>query len=187
MTTFFTSDLHLFHKKIIVYNNHTRPFSTIEEMHEWIIKSWNELISEEDTVYILGDVSFSRTTPTVDILKQLNGKKILIWGNHDIGHIKKEAFLGCFTEVHQYLHLKENGINFILFHFPIAEWDMCHHSSIHLHGHLHGSPSGLEQYKIMDVGIDATGKIAVSIDEVIELLKDKEIKDHGTLKTKTVC
>jgi hypothetical protein len=53
-----------------------------------------------------------------------------------------------------------------------------HRGSVHLHGHLHGGVSGLEQYRARDVGMDATGQIAVSMDWIVADAMKGEIKGH---------
>lgn len=53
---FFTSDLHLFHAKIIEYCN--RPVANVNEMHDLIIRNWNNTVPEDATVFIQGDASW---------------------------------------------------------------------------------------------------------------------------------
>lgn len=80
---FFSSDIHFYHQNIIEYCN--RPFNTIEEMNETIIKNWNNAVNSEDTVYFLGD--FSLALRPVEVFSQrLQGIKKLIPGNHDWCH-----------------------------------------------------------------------------------------------------
>lgn len=83
---FFTSDLHFGHKNIIRFDN--RPFSTVEEMDEALIRNWNAKVSDEDTVYVLGDISWYNDAKTSEIINSLHGHKILIKGNHDRVHGK---------------------------------------------------------------------------------------------------
>jgi calcineurin-like phosphoesterase family protein len=71
-----------------------------------------------------------------------------------------------------------DGHNIVMFHYPIAEWDRMHRGALHFHGHLHGGVSGLEKYRALDVGIDSTGEIVISMERAIRLVKDKEIKGH---------
>jgi calcineurin-like phosphoesterase family protein len=52
-------------------------------MDRTLIKNWNETVSNNDTVLVLGDVGFGSKEYIASLIKQLNGKKILIMGNHD--------------------------------------------------------------------------------------------------------
>jgi calcineurin-like phosphoesterase family protein len=52
---FYIADLHFGHWNIVRYDN--RPFESIEEMDNALIRNWNNVVSDEDTVYILGDIS----------------------------------------------------------------------------------------------------------------------------------
>lgn len=80
---FFSSDHHFYHKNIIKYCN--RPFETVEEMNEEMVKRWNEVVAKEDIVYYLGDFSLA-IRPVELFLNRLNGTKILMAGNHDFCH-----------------------------------------------------------------------------------------------------
>lgn len=79
---FLTGDPHFGHKNIITYAN--RPFKSVEDMHEAIIRNWNNKIKNDDKVFILGDLTFTNQKNTTDIITKLNGVKYLIKGNHDI-------------------------------------------------------------------------------------------------------
>ena len=90
---YYIGDLHLYHKRILEIDN--RKESSIEEMHENIIKDWNSRITDKDTGYILGDVSlgYKKDYDKVEeIIKRLKGHKILILGNHDDEKICKRIF-----------------------------------------------------------------------------------------------
>lgn len=78
---YFISDLHFGHKNIIEYEK--RPFRSIEHMNDELVKRWNKVVTNEDTVFCLGDVSFCGAELTRNYVSALNGKKILIMGNHD--------------------------------------------------------------------------------------------------------
>lgn len=77
---FYISDNHFGHSNIIRYDN--RPFMNKKQMDETMIDRWNEVVGDDDTVYILGDFSWHKEDATLQIL-QLAGKKVLIKGNHD--------------------------------------------------------------------------------------------------------
>jgi hypothetical protein len=53
-----------------------------------------------------------------------------------------------------------------------------HRGALHFFGHLHGGTTGMEKYRCMDVGMDATGEIVISLDRAIRMIKDNEIKQH---------
>lgn len=75
--THITSDTHFGHGNIIKYCN--RKFNSVSQMDDYIIKSWNETAGKDDTVIHLGDVSFHPDK----YINNLNGRIILIAGNHD--------------------------------------------------------------------------------------------------------
>lgn len=79
---FLTSDTHYGHANIIKYCS--RPFSTVKEMDDFMIARWNEVVSDEDTVYHLGDFALCDDWRKTQILTQLKGSKILVLGNHDL-------------------------------------------------------------------------------------------------------
>ena len=131
---FFISDLHFGHFNIIRYDN--RPFKTVEEMDSTLIKNWNSVVSNDDFVYILGDFSWYEEFATKDIIKQLNGHKILIKGNHDRETIKSRPY---FDRIVDYLEINDNGTKVILSHYPMLFWNNQFHNSVHLYGHVHNS------------------------------------------------
>ncbi len=77
----FTSDLHFYHNNVI--KNSNRPFKNLDEMHETLIKNWNNCVGKKEIIYVLGDFSFGGFEKTKEILSRLKGHKILILGNHD--------------------------------------------------------------------------------------------------------
>ena len=79
---YFTSDLHFGHENVIKFDN--RPFKTVEEMDEELIRRWNAKVGKGDLVYVLGDMIWkSRNGDAEQLIKSLNGQIILIKGNHD--------------------------------------------------------------------------------------------------------
>lgn len=69
---YFSSDLHFGHNKDFLYQS--RGFNSIEEHDEQIIKNWNEIITNEDEVYILGDLMLNDNEGGIRKLQQLKGK-----------------------------------------------------------------------------------------------------------------
>lgn len=134
MNTFFIGDLHLGHAKIIEYTE--RPFSTVDEMDEQLIKNWNGVVSPKDEVYIIGDFALTGREKTEQYLTALKGNKYLIHGNHDYwtsnANCKKYV-----TWIKDYYELKENKRTWVLCHYPLYSWNKRRSGAIHLHAHTH--------------------------------------------------
>jgi len=133
---YFCSDQHLFHKNIIKYCN--RPFDSVEHMNEEILRKWNERITPDDTVYIIGDFALGQKEKATEWLAQANGKKILIIGNHDRSpRTMKEI---GFDEVHYHLEVTTaNNERWLLSHFPLP-LDLIKSYARLIHGHHHSGP-----------------------------------------------
>jgi hypothetical protein len=65
------------------------------------------------------------------------------------------------------------------YHFPISEYHQQHRGSVHLHGHLHQNPSGLEKYRVRNVGWDYTGQVVSLLDDIVADALTGEIKQHN--------
>lgn len=81
MTVWIWSDLHLWHKNIIAYEE--RPFDTVEDMNQEIANNWKTLVGKNDIIFNLGDVSFTNKEITSKFIQDMPGQKYLILGNHD--------------------------------------------------------------------------------------------------------
>ena len=139
MGIYYISDLHFLHKRVIEINN--RPFRDLDEMHEVLTLKWNKKVNKKDTIYILGDIAFARNLKQIDeainIISKLNGRKVLIKGNHDGKAVKNEKFRSLFEEISIYKDLNDNGRRVILMHYPLEVWPGKERLSYHLHGHVH--------------------------------------------------
>ncbi len=160
---YFTADPHFCHKAILDFEK--RPFQSIEDMNEEIIKNWNDSITNKDEVYIIGDLSFGSREETINILKRLQGKKYLICGNHDR---KMKGIEKYFVWIKDYYKLRYNKQHYILFHYPIYSWDGKEKGYIHLHGHTHKTSHGdVEMKNKINVGMDLWGYRPISIETIL--------------------
>lgn len=175
MKTFFTSDTHAWHKNILNFEN--RPYASVEEMTKDMIEKWNEQVSDEDIVYHLGDLCLGNFDQTVDVLKQLNGKIILIKGNHDHSkYYKKIVEMGLLHEYHEVgITLNYNKNQMWLTHYPFEiglrprKWS--------IHGHIHGMESTWDNQ--INVGVDSPhfkhkpfGEL-ITIEELYEVMEKR--------------
>lgn len=183
---FVTSDLHFGHKRILDFDPLHRPYQTVEEMDEALIEIWNTYVSPEDTVFNLGDVIFYHNLEKVkSILGRLNGKHILIFGNHDqvIKRNLDTLLIEKKTDGHTYLYkvapyfeLEVDKQLCVMFHYPIAEWNKMHYGSIHLYGHLHSTiAEGEDTYRFCNVGFDIWGK-PIELLPLLSSLNNSKIK-----------
>ena len=180
MTKWFTSDLHFSHKNIVKYTN--RGKDTTEEDHNaWLIGLWNNQVFPGDEVWHLGDFSFTKKyDDVVSIVRQLNGQKHFIKGNHDdrtvLERLKDDGWI---CNWHDYKEIKVDATPVCLFHFPIGSWHKQSHGAILLHGHCHGNY--LEgKGKILDVGLDSAYNTYgehrfFSEQDVVEYMQSREV------------
>ena len=100
----------------------SKKYNSVKLMNETFIKNWNSKISKEDLVYFVGDFAFCGTEKMTEILRQLNGTKILIKGNHDK---KPELMLKVgFAEVHDELEIEVDGEKVLMSHYPYVDLDL---------------------------------------------------------------
>lgn len=180
MKTWITSDLHFGHRNIMNFCpvSRARYNGDLEYMNEKMVMEWNEIVAPEDLTYILGDVAFMPGDRAAQYMRRLNGRKILVEGNHDRKTLHDKNFRESFEEVHKYLWIAYDKYQVIMFHYPIAEWDQMHRGSVHFHGHLHGGVSGMEKFRCRDMGMDATGNIVTLMEDAIADALKGEIKGH---------
>ena len=151
---FFISDLHFGHENVIRFDN--RPFTTVEEMDAELIRRWNAKVGCDDTVYVLGDMIWkTRNDDAPTIIKALNGKIILIKGNHDRFLCNSQA-TKALAVVKDYdditVKLEDGTIRrCILSHYFIPLYNGHHYKAIHLHGHSHKSEEAAIENDIAEV------------------------------------
>lgn len=190
---YFTSDLHFGHKNVIKYCN--RPYKSVEEMDKVIIETWNQQVSDSDSVYFMGDFGINKNKCLDSgLVRQLNGKKYMILGNHDSNYnrlmqnpenvkihaniCKKYLEAGwCFVDTRHYLMLK-NDLHVVLTHLPpdnsidsrYSDYKLKNNPNfIYIHGHLHGRY--VKFNNMIDVGFDSNLTLYTE-DDIINLVQD---------------
>ena len=147
------SDTHFFHSRIIEYCN--RPFQTADEMNFALIKNWNSVVSDNDIVYHLGDVTWKRCD---EILSVLKGKKELILGNHD--DIEKHNLQQHFRKIHA---SKKLSGNILLTHYPVV----CDFGNqYNVHGHIHDK--NLDSKQHINVSVEQTEYTPIQLESLLE-------------------
>lgn len=110
-----------------------RPFTSTEEMNETMIERHNAKVKEQDTVYFLGDVVINKKY--LELVKRMNGRKILIRGNHDIFKDEDYREVG-FKQIHGVRVFVDK---FILSHIPLHPDCVTERFRVNVHGHLHAN------------------------------------------------
>lgn len=183
---YFTSDCHFGHTNIIKYEQRDMKMniSGTMEHDQKLISNWNSIVKPKDLVIILGDFSFHKPEITMSILRQLNGHKVLIEGNHDCNFLKNKSFdRSLFEEIAEYKEYHYRGYHLCLMHYPIHSFkhmDKKPNPYIHVHGHIHSYPS-LECKHSYNAGVDVNDYKPVHINTIIQkCLDNKEGKINGS-------
>lgn len=141
---YFWSDLHFFHNNIIKYSN--RPFESKFHMNDIMLANYKNIITEHDVVVFGGDITFAQAQEVSAFLQDLPGHKILVIGNHDIGHSGKFIELHAFEATTLCFDFIYNNQQFFVSHYPISENLFSKHSHMwfNIHGHTHTTIIGKE-------------------------------------------
>jgi len=163
----------------------------VEAMDSALIRLWNERVNPCDTVYNIGDISFHKDMQTnISIFSKLNGKHVLVLGNHDeaikkhkneLLAMKKQDGNALFEEICEYKEVTvqhgQDKFHLVLFHYPISEWDRSPCSPVHLYGHIHANIANIKG-KALNASYDLHGKI-LSFEEIYDFVKDLPPFEHS--------
>lgn len=170
----FAGCTHFGHTNVIKFDN--RPFNNIIEHDEQIIKNINSKVKDDDVIYFMGDFTFNRDISIVQkLINSINGKKYLIFGNHDQiieeNHQLQRLFINC--AYYDEILIDEQLC--ILSHYPFSTWVRSNYNSWMIHSHIHGNKH--EYYpntlKIADVGIMNNNYFPFSYKDIEIKMKDK--------------
>ena len=161
---FYTADPHFGYEPTLVW----RPqFSSVEEMDEALIAAWNAVVSDGDTVYLIGDIGWNDGHVPGRTLARLKGRKHLIRGNHDTGYADAPLLYRYFESVTDFWELEDGEHHIILCHYPI----LYNKRGYMIHGHLHGGPAFHEVLaqlpRVLNAGVDVNGFAPVTLEQLI--------------------
>ncbi len=162
MSAFFIADMHFDDDNIRRYEN--RPFETVQEMNDAIVKNWNDVVEEGDEVYIIGDIG------NEEYIKKLNGKKYLVKGNHDKLTNEEYRKIG-FEEVYDKPVIYEDF--WILSHEPVYVNTNMPYANIF--GHIHNNP----MYKTVSarsycVSVERINYTPISFEDIILAVQQED-------------
>ena len=165
----FIGDTHFFHTNMLKFvdrqGKRIRPFNSLEDMHELIIKNWNSVVKHDDYVYHLGDVTFQYHGAFNNLMHRLNGDKRLIVGNHD--KLKQPGLMGHFSKVMLWHGFKEE--NFTAVHIPLM-LSSLRDGAFCVHGHTHERK--LDDPHYINVCVETRNYTPVHMDTILKEIKD---------------
>jgi len=187
MTIWFTSDQHFGHANIIRYCN--RPFASVAEMDDTLIKDWNREVVSHDTVYHLGDFTLGDTAARYFRVLSGDIKMLYLPWHHDKRWIANTNLVVLnamgvqFIQSLTVLTFEEYSIDsrpmrVTLCHYPLEEWEAKHHGAWHLHGHSHGVKDAGRTAPILDVGVDNAFRLfgqhrPFALEEVAKIMESR--------------
>lgn len=170
MAIYFTSDTHFGSQRTLELSK--RPFTSVEEMDRVMIDNWNSVVGKDDIVYHLGDFG------NYDIIKQLNGKVRLIYGNYETEDLKnrpslldelKELGFDCqypFDDMYiQKCVIDVDGYEICMAHKPTSVIHENAKDKIHLFGHIHKLQ--MVKKRGLNVGVDCHNFTPIDLDTVL--------------------
>jgi calcineurin-like phosphoesterase family protein len=164
---FVTSDTHFGHAGMCRFlrpdGSKFRPWDDVDEMNEALISRWNEVVAPKDKVYHLGDFAMNRRY--LSVAERLNGRKVLVMGNHDI--FRAGDYLKHFEDVKGAV-VKDNAV---LTHLPVAASAFEYRYKLNIHGHTHVSrvthPDGSIDKRYRCVCVEQTNYYPVEFSTII--------------------
>jgi calcineurin-like phosphoesterase family protein len=180
MNIFFTSDLHLSHKNILLPSYSNRPYATLEEHDQALIENWNRVVGPNDVVYFLGDLALCHPNHALEMVSRLRGNKRWIRGNHDHDDLVKRCGL-LFEWVKEMADIAIPDVDaprgvqrIVLNHYAMRVWNRSHYGAWHLYGHSHGNLPDDPKMLSIDVGVDCHNYTPISYAQVKEIMSRKE-------------
>lgn len=160
---YFIADLHIGDENILTYEH--RPFKSLQEMRETLVRNWNNTVTDEDEVYLLGDIG------DISVLSELKGHIIIVCGNHDNADELVKEFPNIEVNKHPIMvdsmWLSHKPIGYMPPEIPY----------INIHGHLHRFEYGLLGRKWKDgnryfsVSVERINYTPISFDKIVELIE----------------
>lgn len=159
-----------------------RDFPTIEKMNSTMINRFNERVTENDILFLLGDIGFGSKSSVVNFLTRLRCKNVhLTFGNHDKNIIRNEdGVQGYFKSCAFKREIYVDGQFIILDHYAHRVWNKSHRGSWMLYGHSHASLPDDPNALSIDVGVDTNDMYPYSFDDIKKIMAKKTYKpiDH---------
>jgi calcineurin-like phosphoesterase family protein len=144
---FFTADWHLGENRFAIMQ---RPFKTVKEGNDELVRRHNEVVRPNDRVLVIGDAVYKAAPECLPLVAKFNGVKTLIRGNHDA--LPDSILLHYFEEIipeGEGIDFEVEGVPCHATHYPTLGVK----DRFNLVGHIHGAWK--YQLNMLNVGVDA--------------------------------
>lgn len=132
-------------------------------MNEALIANWNGVVSPTDTVIHVGDFSFGKIEQATAIRQRLNGRIVLILGNHDRSEKQMRNVVGM-DEVYGNRVIEHDGSSIFFSHYPQFE---RRGGQYHLYGHVHDVTPKNQPAWARNVSVEVIGYTPKSLDSIV--------------------
>ena len=160
---FYVADTHFSYEPLV----ESRGFGSAAQMDEALIENWNNTVSDEDTVYLVGDIGYNEGYVPCEILDRLKGRKHLIRGNHDTRYENAQLLYRYFETVTDFLEIDDGNTHILLSHYPL----LYNKRGYMIHGHLHNGDQFYDILKnlprMLNCGVDLNGMKPVTLEELV--------------------
>jgi calcineurin-like phosphoesterase family protein len=167
--TWVAADHHFGHANILKFTDQDGKlirgaiFKDLADHDESLIRFHNDLVHPSDRVYLLGDFSISRHS--IKSMGRLNGRLVLVKGNHDI--FKAHDYLEFCDDLRSYVVQKDrDGNKVIMSHIPVHP-DCLGRFGTNIHGHLHQNK--LEDPNYVCVSLEHTNYRPIELHQALKM------------------
>lgn len=171
-----TSDLHFGHDREFIWK--VRGYDSVDSMNMDLVSKWNNTVTDEDDVYVLGDLMLGLPL-NIKYIELLRGKLHIVLGNHDTKK-REEMYkeLNNVVEIACAIRLDYKKYHFFMTHYPCLtgnlEKEYLRQMTLNLYGHTHQKTNFYEDRPYMyHCGVDSHDGYPVDLDQVIEDMKAK--------------
>lgn len=175
---YMSSDYHLNHDREFIWK--ARGFQSVEEMNEAIVERNNSMVTDDDILIICGDVMLGgadKLEKGIELLKRMNGKKLIVTGNHDTP-ARRKAYLGINIPVFDAYAFVYKHHNLYFSHYPTLTSNLNEESlkqmTLNFYGHTHQTTNFYDDRPYMyHIGADSHDCYPVLLDNALKEMKEK--------------
>ncbi len=165
----FWSDLHFYHNNIIEYAE--RPFKDTNQMNQKMISNYWANVTDKDIVVFGGDIAYGAVEDTINLIKDLPGKKVLVLGNHDFDKNKSIYRDYKVFDIVTLAFVMQRDVdgqtyNVLVTHYPV-HYEALPEKTINLHGHIHNQLPGSRN---INMSVEMVNFTPVSMEKEFENL-----------------